>query len=110
MNSVNVVESIIDKLSQSVYDPQSETKHIRENIDVKLDMRRRHVTVTLINRDLFDTVLILIDKNGYAGPDSRVSAVKKLTREEYTKSFNLNDDRYVTARVGDVYVPILFVE
>ena len=110
MNELNLVTGIVDRLLQSVYDTQSEIKNIRNNIDVEVDERRRHVTVTLKDRDLFDEVLLLIDKDGYANASSVVSSVKRLTHDEYTKSFNLNNNRYVTANVGDVYVPILFVE
>ena len=108
--SENAVEKIVDRLVGSIYDPQSEARRIRENIDVKIEVQRRHVVLALKDRSLFDEVLILIDKHGYAGPKSTVSSVRKLTPDEYSVAFYLNDNRYVTATVGDVYVPILFME
>ena len=110
MDKKDLVASIVEGMAQSFYDPQSETKQIRENLDVKVNSRGRHVTVALKNRDMFEEVLILVDVDNYASPNSPVSFVKKLTREEHTTSFNLNNNRYVSASVGDVYVPILFLE
>ena len=110
MDKLIVAANVVQDLIETLYDPQSETKQISENLDVSVEKWRRHVTISLKNRSLFDEVLILITKDGYAGPNTVGGIVKKLTCVDCVISFDLNDNRYVTARVGGVYVPILFLE
>ena len=110
MDKKGIIVNIVQRFIESPYDPQSETAQISDNLDIEVEDWRRHVTITLKNRDLFEEVLILVAKDGYVDSDTIGSKVYRLTKEEYTTHIDLSDNRYVTARVGKVYVPILFLE
>lgn len=102
--------NFVDNLTETVYDPLREAKRIKDNIDVALLPGTCRLTVSLRDPFLFDEVLLLLSRDGFANAESGVSVVRRLDCDRCTETVIIDENRFVTACVGDVYVPVYHLE